>query len=78
MWWVLEVQEATQRKSMRGLDNTTAEGADGFKNILQIIDELERVGEEKGFVQRSLDEASGEQVVFEDSTPHTAKMSKPT
>ena len=54
---------------MRGLDNTTAEGADGFKNIPQIIDELERVGVEKGFVQRSLDEASGEQVVFEDSTP---------
>ena len=54
---------------MRGLDNTTAEGADGFKNILQIIDELERVGVEKGFVQRSLDEASGEQVVIEDYIP---------
>ena len=33
--------------SYRGLDNTAAEGADGFKDFLQIIDELERVGEEK-------------------------------
>ena len=31
----------------RGLDNTAAEGADGFKDFLQIIDELERVGAEK-------------------------------
>ena len=29
---------------MRGLDNTAAEGVDGFKDFLQIIDELERVG----------------------------------
>ena len=47
MWRVLEVQGATQRKSLRGLDNTAAEGADGFKDFLQIIDELERVGAEK-------------------------------
>ena len=47
MWKVLEVQGATQRKSLRGLDNTAAEGADGFKDFLQIIDELESVGAEK-------------------------------
>ena len=50
MWWVLEVQEANQRKSLRRLDDTAAEGADGFKNFLQIIDELERVGAVKGLV----------------------------
>ena len=44
MWRVLQVQEATQRKPLRGLDNTAAEGVDGFKDFLQIIDELERVG----------------------------------
>ena len=44
MWRVLQVQEATQRKSLQGLDNTAAEGKDGFKDFLQIIDELERVG----------------------------------
>ena len=31
MWRVLEVQGATQGKSLRGLHNTAAEGADGFK-----------------------------------------------
>ena len=31
----------------RGLDDTAAEGADGFKDFLQIIDELESVGAEK-------------------------------
>ena len=36
MWWVLEVQEATQRKSLRGLDNASAEGADGFKNFSKL------------------------------------------
>ena len=31
----------------RGLDDTAAEGADGSKDFLQIIDELESVGAEK-------------------------------
>ena len=31
----------------RGLDNAAAEGANGFKYFLQVIDELERVGAEK-------------------------------
>ena len=39
MWWVLEVQETTQKKLLRGLDNASAEGVDGFKNFLQVIDE---------------------------------------
>ena len=30
----------------RGLHDTAAEGADGFKDFLQIIDELERLGAE--------------------------------
>ena len=40
---VVEIQEATQRKSLQGLDNTATERTDSFKNFLQIIDELERV-----------------------------------
>ena len=31
----------------RGLDNTAAKGANGFKDFLQVIDELERLGAEK-------------------------------
>ena len=34
MWRLLEVQEASQRKSLRGLDNTAADGTDGFKIYL--------------------------------------------
>ena len=34
MWRLLEVQEASQRKSLRGLDNTAADGTDGFKICL--------------------------------------------
>ena len=33
MWRVLEVQEASQRKSLGGLDNTAADGAGGFKDF---------------------------------------------
>ena len=32
---------------MQGLDDTATERADSFKDFLQIIDELERVGAEK-------------------------------
>ena len=44
MWRVLEVQEATQRKSLQGLDNTAADGADGFEQLLKIIDDLQEAG----------------------------------
>ena len=37
----------SQYSVYKGLDNTAAEGADGFKDFLQIIDKLERVGAEK-------------------------------
>ena len=46
MWRVLEVQEATQRKSWQSLGNTVAEGADGFEDFFRIVDELERIGAE--------------------------------
>lgn len=44
MWRVVEVQEATQRKSLQGLDNTAADGADGFEELMKIIDDLEEAG----------------------------------
>lgn len=47
MWRVLEVQEASQRKSLRGLDNTAAEGADAFDTLLRIINELDGIGADK-------------------------------
>ena len=47
MWRVLEVQEASQRKSLKGLDNTAADGVDGFEALHKILDELEEVGANK-------------------------------
>ena len=35
MWRVLDLQEASQRKSLRGLDNAAADGVDDFKDLLK-------------------------------------------
>ena len=53
MWRVLEVQEASQRKSLRGLNNTAADGADGFKDLLRIVDELEGSGAVKDWCEQA-------------------------
>ncbi|KAK3735902.1 hypothetical protein QZH41_001349 [Actinostola sp. cb2023] len=42
MYRVLQVREASQRKSLQGLDNTSADGAEGFHRITQIVDNLEQ------------------------------------
>lgn len=47
VWRILEVQEASQRKSLKGLDNTAADGADGFEALHKILEELEAVGADK-------------------------------
>ena len=47
MWRILEVQEASQRKSLKGLDNTAADGAEGFEALYEIVDQLEGVGADK-------------------------------
>ena len=45
---ILEVQEAYQRKSLEGLDNTAANGVDGYLSTSQdVLDELEEVGANK-------------------------------
>lgn len=42
LYRVLEVREASQRKSLQGLDNTAADGAEGFQRLISIVDELEQ------------------------------------
>ena len=37
MWRILEVQEASQRKSLKGLENTAADGVDGFEALHTIL-----------------------------------------
>lgn len=41
MFRVLKVREASQRKSLQGLDNTSADGAESFHRITRIVDDLE-------------------------------------
>ena len=41
---ILEVREASQRKSLQGLDNTAADGSAAFQTVERIVDELEKGG----------------------------------
>ena len=39
---ILEVREATEQKSLSGLDNTAADGSAGFVQLLRIVEELDQ------------------------------------
>lgn len=41
---ILDVREASQRKSLQGLDNTAADGSAGFHTVEMIVDDLEKGG----------------------------------
>lgn len=44
MYRVLQVREASQRKSLQGLDNIAAAGAEGFDTMNKIVDHLKESG----------------------------------
>ena len=44
---ILEVREASQQKSLSGLDNTAADGSAAFDRLCRIVDELDQIGLEK-------------------------------
>ena len=44
---ILEVREASQQKSLSGLDNTAADGSTGFERLLGVVDELDQIGLDK-------------------------------
>ena len=44
---VLEVREASQQKSLSGLDNTAADGSAAFERLQRIVEELGHIGLEK-------------------------------
>ena len=48
---ILEVREASQQRSLCGLDNTAAEGSAGFERISKIADDLQQMGQEKSWAQ---------------------------
>ena len=47
MFKILGVREASQRKSLQGLDNTAADGATGFQTLETILESLEKGGIDK-------------------------------
>ena len=54
---VLEVREASQQKSLSGLDNTAADGSAAFERLQRIVEELGHIGLEKSLaddISRSL------------------------
>ena len=46
LYKILEVREASQRKSLQGLDNIATDGAAGFESLEKIVDELQSLGAE--------------------------------
>jgi hypothetical protein len=47
LFQILKVRESSQRKSLQGLDNIAASGADGFDMLHKIVDDLEQSGSER-------------------------------
>ena len=46
LYEILEVREASQRRSLQGLDNIATDGAAAFETLEKIIDELKSLGTE--------------------------------
>ena len=44
LYKILEVREASQRRSLQGLDNIATDGAAGFETLEKIVDELKSLG----------------------------------
>ena len=51
MYKILEVREASQQKSLSGLNNTAAEGVSAFARLTGILDELNEVGADKEILE---------------------------
>ena len=49
---ILEVREASQRKSLQGLNNTAADGSAGFHTVEMLIDSLEKGGQTREWSQQ--------------------------
>ena len=47
LFQILKVRESSQRKSLQGLDNIAASGADGFDMLHKIVNDLEQFGSER-------------------------------
>jgi hypothetical protein len=75
---ILEVREASQRKSLQGLDNTAADGSAGFQTLKRIVDEMEHVGVGKEWaidIKKKLDE--GKNYLKTDYVVHCKEQGSP-
>ena len=43
----LSIREASQQKSLSGLDNIAVEGSAGFQRLYEIVDKLHQIGLDK-------------------------------
>ena len=53
LYKILEVREASQRRSLQGLDNIATDGAAGFETLERIVDELKSLGAESEWCAQS-------------------------
>ena len=53
LYKILEVREASQRRSLQGLDNIATDGAAGFETLEKIVDELKSLGAESEWCAQS-------------------------
>ena len=44
LFCILSIKEASQQKSLSGLDNTAVERSAGFQRLYEIVDELDQAG----------------------------------
>ena len=51
---VLEVREASERKSLQGIDNIAAEGSNAFEKLRKIVIAMEGLGVTKSWVESTL------------------------
>ena len=75
---ILDVREASQRKSLQGLDNTAADGSAGFQTLKRIVDEMEHVGVGKEWaidIKKKLDE--GKNYLKTDYVVHCKEQGSP-
>ena len=59
LYRILKVREASQRKSLQGLDNTASSGAEGFDTPNKIVDDLEQCGARHKWCEGSRDNLKG-------------------
>ena len=53
LYKILEVREASQRRSLQGLDNIATDGAAGFETLEKIVDELKSSGADSEWCAQS-------------------------